>query len=102
MEPPFVIQVLSRVDGAKTIHDGKYVKEYNPNTNFGKLMLVTTTDPDDAKQFQTPFALHDFLHQVSRKQPRRPDGKPNKPIWILNTSISNVADARKEANKKVH
>lgn len=90
MNSPFVITVVCDACGNATPHDGRYVKSYNPNSEYGILDMDSTAEPREAKIFDDEADLLDFIQQVSSVEPIRPDGWPNRPITGLTIGIVGI------------
>lgn len=87
-----VIQILCGADGRRTPHDGQFLVAYDPDTPFGELDLTTSFDIAQARRFVDMVELHRLYSAISRAQPVRPDGKPNRPITGLTLEVVNVPD----------
>jgi hypothetical protein len=81
------IKVIGLVSGDPTGFDGQYVVEFDPcrdgiEPRSGMPMLahlVTTPDIEAATKFTTTDAF-ELWRSVDKRQPWRPDGKPNRPF----------------------
>ena len=89
------IQIISLANGGSTPYDGEYVREYDPARNgidkHGYLMtahLVTTPNRDEAMQFAHARDALDCWRQTDPRQPKRPDGRPNRPLTSFTVEIS--------------
>jgi hypothetical protein len=82
-----LIRVLGDALGGDAGGDaGQYLKAYDPAAEDGRGLLVTTTDPAEAKRYSAAEALAEWK-RVSRVRPRRPDGKPNRPLSAFTIEI---------------
>ena len=84
-----LVKVEGAADGSTTPHDGRYVVAWNPHTEFGTLELTSTADKAKAARFTNAQVFEEW-NTVSRVQPRRPDGKPNKPLTGITISTEPV------------
>ena len=63
-----------------------YLQKYDPEKHESRLRpyptgyVEFTPIPEMAMEFVNMGAAMDFYRQVSKKQPIRPDGKPNRPL----------------------
>ena len=93
-ESPFrVIRLIALANGEPSPLDGQWVTEYDPSRDGtgpnGEPMnchLLTTPDPTLAKQYSTTEAL-EVWRKVDSRQPRRPDGQPNRPLTAYTVEI---------------
>lgn len=88
-----VIQIVGLVLGEPSPFDGEWLVEYDPNQRGvdrdGDEMFAhvkTTATLAEARRFTTAEALA-YWKQVSARWPRRPDGKPNRPLTAFTVSI---------------
>lgn len=82
-----VVKIVTGANSVHTPHDGRYLLGYNPDTVYGDLVMITTPDIAKAKRFADLSAVHDLWAAVSKKQPVRPDGKPNRPLTSLSIEV---------------
>jgi len=82
-----VLRVRGLANGAESPHDGRYVKRYNPNTPFGELALTSTEDMAAARKFETMDDVLAYRQAVSKAEPLRPDGQPNRPLSGLHLEV---------------
>jgi hypothetical protein len=87
-----VIKILGDASCGPTLHDGRYLLAYNPNTPYGTLDLTSTDDIAKAKRFADAGDLHAEWTAISKLQPTRPDGKPNRPLTGLAIELVRVDD----------
>lgn len=92
-----VIEILGLVDGSPSPFDGEFLVEFDPDrpgvAPDGRPIifhLVTTTDRKKARTFEGNEAI-EFWRQVSRDDPIRPDGEPNRPLTMFTVSIEAAA-----------
>jgi hypothetical protein len=62
------------------MHQGAYIKSYNPAAFGGLGDVEFTQDINEALVFQDDSEARDFLMQVPAERPLRADGRPNRPI----------------------
>jgi hypothetical protein len=82
-----VLQLLHMVDGHPSTFDHQYVVEYDPSrpgvqigpANFH---LVTTPNLAEATRYSIAEAM-ELYRAVDARQPRRADGKPNRPLTVF-------------------
>lgn len=84
------VRIIGLPDGRATPHDGRWLVDYDPDTRFGDLRIVTSGDRRAARCFETLADLVAYLRRTSAVQPTRPDGRPNRPITGLTIEISNA------------
>jgi hypothetical protein len=91
---PAVIEILGLVDGSPSPFDGEFLVEFDPDrpgiAPDGRPIifhLVTTTDRTEARVFAEWHEAHEFWRQVSREDPIRPDGEPNRPLTMFTVAI---------------
>lgn len=82
------IKLICLADGRPSPLDGQYVKEYDPDCpgHPGFVHLVTTPDPEEALNLPTAECF-ELWHRVSKRDPVRPDGKPNRPLTAYTAEI---------------
>jgi hypothetical protein len=82
-----LVRVLGAANGGGTPHDGRYVVNWNPDTEAGTLELTSTGEAAEARRFPFPEVFNEWK-RVSRVQPLRPwDGKPNRPLTGIHIEI---------------
>lgn len=86
-----IIRIVGGADGSPTPHDGKYVIAWDPHTEFGTLGLTSTDEVARATRFDPHQAVREW-QTISRTQPTRRDGRPNRPL----TGISIALEAAPE------
>lgn len=93
-ESPYrIIRLIALANGDPSPIDGHYVVDYDPSRdgvdtdgNPIGCYLVTTVDPAQARQYSTTEAL-ELWRKVDSRNPRRPDGKPNRPLTSYTVEI---------------
>lgn len=91
---PAILEILGLVDGSESPFDGQFLVDFDPDrpgvTPDGRSFifhLLTTTDRAEARVFADAGEAHEFWRQVSRANPVRPDGEPNRPLTIFTVTI---------------
>lgn len=91
-----VIKIEGLINGQPTPFDGEYLVEYDPERDGtapdGSPMLahiVTTPDLAEAKKFPDFIEAAECWKRVCKRTPRRPDGKPNRPLTAFTVAILN-------------
>ena len=88
MARDYVIQILQNAAGFASEEDGAYIREFTPDTDaLGRGTLTVTRRVEDALGFPSHAEAWKFWMQQSRRVPRRPDGKPNRPLTAYTVSI---------------
>lgn len=73
--------------------DGTYIKSYVPDTDpEGRGDLVVTHDTLAAKRFPDFIDAVSFWKQQSKRNPLRPDGKPNRPLTAYTVTFENAPE----------
>lgn len=74
------------------VHVGKYLEWSDPNAKTGMGDDRWTDDPAKAKRFDSFEAASACWKAQSKVIPRRPDGKPNRPLTAYSVSIEKIGD----------
>jgi hypothetical protein len=83
-----VIQVLGLANGESMRGaEGQYLLSYTPDGNDGRGDLVLTPERDDAKRYAGAAEAMEDWKRVSATHPKRPDGKPNRPLSAFTISV---------------
>lgn len=78
-----VVRIIGAADGVtRTPHDGRYVLAWNWDVEFGTLAITSTADIAKARRFEGGAELVEW-RRISHVQPRRYDGKPNRPLTAV-------------------
>jgi hypothetical protein len=100
MSEPFLMRIESLVSGHSTPFDGKYLMEYDadrpgldPDGNPMLVHIVCTDDPMKAIQFHNLMEYHALWTKTPKRQPIRPDGKPNRPLTAFSVSTISLKEA---------
>ena len=84
MSKSLFVKIVGAADGTPTPHDGRFVKSWNADTDFGILDVESTDDISEALRFSGLAEAHEQWSATSSVQPTRPtDGKPNRPLTAL-------------------
>jgi len=70
---------------------GQYVKSYSIEAYDGRGDVTFTDDIMEAARWPDLRHAMATWQQVSRLRPRRPDGKPNRPLTAMTVSFESVA-----------
>jgi hypothetical protein len=66
---------------------GAYLVRYDPEAHDGRGDSEWSPDPAHAQRFADVRAALDTLRAVPRCRPRRPDGKPNRPLMAFTVAV---------------
>lgn len=84
---PYTIKIIGNTLDIPGPEDGKYLKEFHPDTDaHGK--LIVTSNRDEAMQFEDGGEAWKFWQQQSKRFPLRLDGKPNRPLTAFTVEIA--------------
>lgn len=89
---PVLVRVHGAADGSQTPHDGRYVKAWNSNVEFGTLALDSTDDEKQARHFEDAGQVFMERQTISKVQRFRPDGEFNRPLRSIMISIERITD----------
>jgi hypothetical protein len=82
------IVLISLADGRTDgLPVGSCLASYDPEAADGNGAAEWTPDPARAMTFATAEAATACYHAVPRNRPRRPDGKPNRPLTISSVAF---------------
>lgn len=84
------INLLKRVQ--QDLPAGQFLVSSNPNARGGRGMETWSPDIADAKRFPTKDAAMECWRAQSTKVPRRPDGKPNRPMTAYSVVIEELVE----------
>lgn len=88
-----VIQIVGLINGQPTEYDGQFVVEYDPSRDGminGMPMLCylrTTPNVEQATRYASDQAF-ELWRSVDKRNPVRPDGRPNRPFTAFSISVS--------------
>lgn len=82
-----VIRAEGFVNGASCPHRGQYLKSFDFDAYGGQGFGEFTKDRAQAKVFKDAGEAMTFWKTVSKVKPRRPDGKPNRPLTALTVAL---------------
>lgn len=86
---PYVIVAEGFANGASCPHAGEYLESFDfdgDEQGYGEF----TPDLAKAKRFADVGELMEFWRTQSRTRPKRPDGRPNRPLTALTISALRV------------
>jgi hypothetical protein len=66
---------------------GSFLMSYDPEAHEGRGHTEFTDVLDKAIRFSSVHEAIEFIRQVPKNKPTRPDGKPNRPLTALNLAI---------------
>jgi len=81
------IQCVELADGAPCDQAGQYLASFDPNANGGRGHATWTPDLSQAMRFANVKKALEMWKRPSTVQPRRPDGKPNRPLTAYTVEI---------------
>lgn len=91
------MRIVGLVNGAATPFDGEFLVEYDPERDGwspeGEKMtahIVTTSDIAKARHFPGAMEMWECWRQVCQREPRRLDGKPNRPLTAFSVETVRV------------
>ena len=73
-----------------TKHGSTFLAEYDPDALGGSGLIVSTPKPENAMRFPNMQAAVAKYMQVSKVQPLRIDGKPNRPLTMYSAEVLRV------------
>jgi hypothetical protein len=82
-----LIKALGFVNGTPCPHAGQYLSRYDPDAHEGQGWADFTHDPRAALRFVDAAAALKLWRSTSKVLPKRPDGKPNRPLTALSIEI---------------
>ena len=87
-----LMRIVGLMGGMRTIHDGQFVQEYDPNRNDESdrphtVYLTTTLNLLEAKKFDNVAAALEFWKLTDERCPLRPDGEPNRPLTAFSVEV---------------
>jgi hypothetical protein len=91
MEGTVVIRVIEVVDRSTVFPPETYVQAYTPDGHKGRGDLVLTPRIADAKVFANAAEALAEWKRTSATHPRRPDGRPNRPMTAFTVAIEKAA-----------
>lgn len=84
-----VIRIVCMADGRPSAFDGMYLWSWDLESGF-EAALTAVPDPRSAHQFSTPAEALALWRSQSARIPKRPDGKPNRPLTAYTIEILSV------------
>ena len=93
----FLIQILALGSGRPCAAAGEYVARFDPDGGdptvaYPTGALETTPDADKALAFASAADAWACWRQASRRTPRRPDGRPNRPLTAFMVEIARAKE----------
>ena len=89
LAPKRIVKIIGAADGTKTPHDGRFLKAWNPHTEFGVLAVESTDKEGEALHFDSVASVFDDWQATSSVQANRPtDGQPNRPLTAITIEIA--------------
>jgi hypothetical protein len=88
---PVVLRCLGLVGsvhgGSGPVPVGAYLVRYDPEAHDGRGDVEWSPDPARAQRFPDVRTALEALRAVPRCRPRRPDGKPNRPLMAFTIAV---------------
>lgn len=95
-----VIQIVALASGWNDGTGDSYIKDYTPDMDAeGRGHLSVTRELDRAKHFANHVEAMEFWRQQSKRNPYRPDGKPNRPLTAYTVVFLSGENAEPESRK---
>ena len=85
-----VIRAIMFADGTPCPHAGLFLKRADFEAHNGQGFMTFTADISKALKFPTAGDAILFWKTTSKGYPRRPDGKPNRPLTALTVEIEDA------------
>ncbi len=92
-----VLKIVGRAIGLPSVFDGRYLVEYDPEIDGrdpkGRPMrahVVTTSNKSEARQYADSIEAFGHWKQQCKREPVRPDGKPNRPLTAFTVELEKV------------
>jgi len=82
-----VIRIIAFVNGTPCPIAGEYVKSFDFEAYDGQGYMRSTARIDRAMKFDDAAAAMAFWKRQSKTNPRRPDGRPNRPMTCTTIEI---------------
>ena len=79
---------------------GLFLKAYDPEAYDGRGQADWTDNLDDAMRFDTSGEAWMLWRKVPFTRPRRPDGRPNRPLAAFSIEVLSLEDARARTNAR--
>ena len=83
--PPVLDSSLTQDD--YTQHSFSYVVDYDPDSNGGAGLIVSSPDLESAKRYPSLQKAVEHYTSVSSTHPTRADGKPNRPLTMYSAEV---------------
>jgi hypothetical protein len=85
-----VIRAIAFANGTACPHAGQFVERADFEAHNGQGRMAFTDDIRKALKFPTAGDAIQFWQTTSKGYPRRPDGKPNRPLTALTVQIEDA------------
>jgi hypothetical protein len=82
-----VVFIVGGADGRPTPYAGTYLVDCDVDAHDGRGAVLATKDRSRAKVFADAAEAFTYWKRTSRVRPRRPDGKPNRPLTAYHIEI---------------
>ena len=82
--------------GADHPDAGKYLRDYDVDAHGGRGTVTWTTKLELALRFDSLAAAHMAWVTTSTVHPRRPDGRPNRPLTAFTVTIAPIPEEQKQ------
>lgn len=86
----FLIRIVAAADGTPCPEAGCYVRQYTPDGYDGRGRMIATARRELARLYPDAVAAWADWRRVSATHPRRPDGKPNRPLTAYTVELVQV------------
>jgi hypothetical protein len=83
----YVMRAIAFANGVPCPHAGQWLEDFDFEAHGGQGYGTFTADKSRAKTFDNFGDAAAFWNTISKTTPRRPDGRPNKPLTALSVSI---------------
>lgn len=87
---PCVMKIICRADGSHLRPDPTYLQSMDFEADYTRGRLSTTRKIEEAMIFTDKTEAFKFWKTTSKDLPKRPDGKPNRPLTAYSVEIVDV------------
>lgn len=91
---PVVVKIIGMANGGPSPFDGRYLVEYDPERDGeapdGRPVIAhiaTSEKLEEAQRFPGFAAAGECWKRVCERNPRRPDGEPNRPLTAFSVEF---------------
>lgn len=81
------IKIVGFANGKPCSEAGSYIKNFDAEAYPGRGSVLLTWSADEAKRFNNQKQAFEFWQTQSKKEPIRPDGRPNRPLTAYNVTV---------------